>query len=141
MIKKYEPIDIAGDIGLKAFGRTMEELFINSALGLYNFITEPSLIEEKRDINVAIESSTVENLLVSWLNELIFHFDTYGFIGKTIKINKLTFSRCSLRASLTGEDFNPERHVKKTLIKAATYHRLRIEKINNMWEADVIFDM
>jgi SHS2 domain-containing protein len=140
-MKRYEPIDIAGDIGLRAFGRTTEELFINSALGLYNFITEPSLVQEERDIHVAIESPSIENLLVSWLNELIFHFDTYGFIGKTIKINRLTSSKCSLRASLSGEDFNPERHVKKTLIKAATYHRLRVEKINNMWEADVIFDI
>ncbi|MCX5719343.1 MAG: archease, partial [Nitrospirae bacterium] len=40
-----------------------------------------------------------------------------------------------------GEDFDPERHESKLLIKAATYHKLRIENVGNMWEVDVIFDI
>jgi SHS2 domain-containing protein len=45
------------------------------------------------------------------------------------------------KAVLSGEEFDPERHESRLLIKAATYHQLRIEKVNDVWEIDVIFDI
>ncbi len=162
MSKKYEPLDISGDVGLKAYGGAIDEVFINAAVGMYSLITNINLIEEKKSIDLVIESSSIENLLVSWLNELIFHFDTYGFIGKRISITEITPSLtlpprggrlggetnqpasmqvCTLKATISGEDFDVERHERKLLIKAATYHKLRIEKIGDIYEAEVIFDI
>jgi SHS2 domain-containing protein len=46
-----------------------------------------------------------------------------------------------LKATISGEDFDSERHESKLLIKAATYHKLRIEKTDDTWEAEVIFDI
>ncbi len=158
-MKKYEPIDISGDVGLRAFGKTINEVFINAAEGMYSLITNLDLIREEKNIDITIDSSSVENLLVAWLNELIFHFDTYGFIGKRIVITETSpsialpgpgggetnkFSKTqtyTLKAAISGEDFDQSRHESKLLIKAATYHRLRIEKINNIYEAEVIFDI
>ena len=40
-----------------------------------------------------------------------------------------------------GEEFNPGKHERKLLIKAATYHKVRIEKVSDIWEIDVIFDI
>ncbi|MBM4129219.1 MAG: archease, partial [Nitrospira sp.] len=37
--------------------------------------------------------------------------------------------------------FDPERHERKLLVKAATYHMLRIERTDDVWEIDVIFDI
>lgn len=137
MSKKYEPLDISGDIGLKAYGGAIDEVFINAAVGMYSLITNINLIEEKKSIDLVIESSSIENLLVSWLNELIFHFDTYGFIGKRISITEITPSLtlpprggrlggetnqpasmqvCTLKATISGEDFDVERHERKLLI-------------------------
>ncbi len=121
-MKPYEPIDISGDVGLKVFGKTLEEVFINSAAGMFSLITELNLIEEKKSLDITVESHSLEGLLVSWLNELIFQFDTYGFVCKTITISELITSQYKLRASVSGEDFIPEKHESKLLIKAATYH-------------------
>ena len=46
-----------------------------------------------------------------------------------------------LKASVTGEEFDQQRHEGKLLIKAATYHKLRIEKKDSIWEVEVIFDI
>ena len=81
----------------------------------------------------------LEGLLVAWLNELIFHFDTYGFLGKDIHINELRDTL--ITATVKGEAFDPERHGRGLLIKAATYHKLKIERKEDHWEADVIFDI
>lgn len=142
-MKNFSILDISGDIGLRAYGEDIKEAFINTALGMYSLITTPDLIKEKKTIGIRVEGSSIEGLLISWLNELIFHFDTYGFIGRRIEIvsSELRTPNYKLISRIRGEDFDPERHERKLLIKAATYHRLRIEKVDNMWEIDVIFDI
>ena len=140
-MKPYEPFDISGDAGLKIQGRTPKELFGNAALGMYSLITAANLIKEKKTVSIAVQSSSLESLFVSWLNELIFNFDTYGFIGKTMKIDRLSISKFRLNASVSGEGFDKKRHKSKLLIKAATYHELKIEKTGSIWEASVIFDI
>jgi SHS2 domain-containing protein len=155
-MKHFEILDISGDVGLKAFGKNPEDAFINAAIGMYSLITDLGMIKEQKVIDVSVESDSMEGLLVSWLNELIFQFDAYGFIGGKIVITEFTPSLtllprrgggqgggevCRLRASVSGEDFDPERHESKLLIKAATYHRLRVEKTDDLWEINVIFDI
>ncbi len=138
-MQSFKILDISGDAGITAFGRTIEEAFINAATGMYSLITDLDKIREIKSIDIIVENQSIEGLLVSWLNELIFHFDTYGFIGKKIAINE--FSENKLKASVFGEEFDPVRHKGKLLIKAATYHKLRIEEKNGVWEIDVIFDI
>ncbi|MEW6052277.1 MAG: archease [Nitrospirota bacterium] len=148
-MEKYTVLDISGDVGLRAFGRSSKEAFVNAAAGMYSLITDPDFIKEKETVTPAVESHSLDGLLVSWLNELIFHFDAYGFIGKTIHINELVCEdgqpeseqTCRLTAVISGEKFDPERHDGKLLIKAATYHMLRVEKPADIWEIDVIFDI
>src|SRR4030042_1720191 len=138
-MEKFKVLDISGDIGLKAYGKSKNEVFINVAIGMYSLITNLDSIKEKKTINVSVESPSLDGLFVSWLNELIFHFDAYGFIGKKIEIKQ--FSDKRMVATVTGEEFDPQHHEGKFLIKAATYHKLRIEKIDDTWEIDVIFDI
>ncbi|MCL4474741.1 MAG: archease [Nitrospirae bacterium] len=138
-MKTFEMIDISGDAGIRAYGESLEDLFVNAAMGMYSLITDPSAVREERHIALDIESHSLEGLLVSWLNELIFHFDTYGFVGKTIRIAAFLNNKISARVS--GEDFDPERHEKRLLIKAATYHQLSIEKKEGQWVTNIIFDI
>ncbi len=136
---RFKVLDISGDVGIKAFGKSIDEAFINAAIGMYSLITNLDSIKEKKTINVSVGSPSLDGLLVSWLNELIFNFDAYGFIGKKIEIKQFSDNR--MVATVTGEEFDPQHHEGKFLIKAATYHKLRIEKIDDMWEIDVIFDI
>ena len=135
----FKILDISGDVGLTAYGNTKEEAFINAATGMYSLITDPGPVLESKVIHISVENQSPDGLLVSWLNELVFHFDAYGFIGKKIGVEH--FSDSKITARISGEEFNPDRHEGNLLIKAATYHKLRIEKIDNLWEIDVIFDI
>jgi SHS2 domain-containing protein len=153
-MKSFEVLDISGDVGLKAYGKSLQDAFMNAAIGMYSLITDLEIVKEERVIGVSVESDSMEGLLVSWLNELVFHFDAYGFIGKRISITEFTPSSplggggqpasqpaYRIKASITGEDFNSERHESRLLIKAATYHRLKVEEKNGKWEVEVIFDI
>ncbi|MDP2279350.1 MAG: archease, partial [Nitrospirota bacterium] len=121
--QKFEIIDISGDVGIRAFGKSIEEAFKNSAIGMYSLITDLEGVKTDKNISISVESNSLEGLLVSWLNELVFHFDAYNFIGKDIVI--LEMSDRKLKANIKGEEFDTERHERKLLIKAATYHRLK----------------
>ena len=136
---RFTVLDISGDIGLTAFGGSLQEAFLNAAIGMYDLMTGLDAVATTKTIDVLVENQSSDGLLVSWLNELIFHFDTYGFIGKKIDIKE--FSEKRISASIAGEEFDPERHEGKLLIKAATYHQLRIEKKDERWEISVIFDI
>ena len=138
-MKRFELIDISGDAGIRVFGKDLDDLFLNAAAGMYSLITDPGNVRPKKTIEIKTEGSSQEGLLVSWLNELIFHFDTYGFIGRVIHIHEL--HNTLIKASVTGEDFIPEKHGGGLLIKAATYHKLKIERKEGRWKADVIFDI
>lgn len=145
-------MDISGDAGVRAYGVSIEEVFKNAALGMYSLITNPDGIKEADNVVVEVEGYSTEGLLVAWLNELIFRFDAYGFAGKRVEILDFRFriqdltvltedNQIYIKARLHGEGFDPERHEKRLLLKAATYHQLKIEKIDGIWQADVIFDI
>jgi protein archease len=138
-MEKFEILDIGGDVGLRAFGESKQEVFVHAALGMYSLITNTDVMKDHKSITVSAESPALDGLLVSWLNELIFQFDAYGFVGKNIEI--INFSDNRIEAKLSGEEFDPERHEGKLLIKAATYHRLKIEKKDHLWESEIIFDI
>jgi SHS2 domain-containing protein len=148
-MKDFEILDISGDVGIRAFGKDIEDAFVHAALGMFSLITSLKTIAEEKTIDVTVESDSLGGLLVSWLNELIFNFDTYGFIGKKITIHDLVhwaaqpdiLQACKLKATISGEEFDPQRHEGKLLIKAATYHKLAVEKIRGIWEIHVIFDI
>ena len=116
---------------------------------MYSLITDLSKVEERRTIELAVESDSPGGLLVSWLNELIFQFDAYGFIGKRADITAFPTEQrarsqeapLQLKAVLCGEDFDPARHEGRLLIKAATYHKITVKEKDGLWTVRMIFDI
>lgn len=139
----FEVLDISGDVGIRAYGKTPSDLLVNAAIGMYDLITDLNKVEEKNAITISIEADSLEGLVVKYLNELIFYFDTYGFIGKRIEIISINEKVGSFNviATVYGEAFDPERHERRLLIKAATYHNIKVEKVNDELRIDVIFDI
>ncbi|MBI5101838.1 MAG: archease [Nitrospirae bacterium] len=148
-VHQFEIIDISGDVGVRAYGSDLESLFIHAASGMYSLITDPELIREEGSIELEVRGSTLEGLMVSWLNELVFQFDANNFIGKRVIIHELSTSDedpdaaggFRIRGTLYGEDFDISRHERRLLIKAATYHKLEIVRENASFRADIIFDI
>ena len=139
---RYEAMEVSGDAGIRAAGGSLNEVFAAAAIGMYSLITDLSGVEEKKSIEVSVEadkSGGPEGLLVGFLNELVFHFDARGFIGRRVEIRRLAEGRVD--AVVRGEEFDRGRHAAGLLIKAATYHGLKVENSGGLWSAEVIFDI
>jgi len=139
LLVAFEYLDIPGDAGLRVRGATLKEVFRDAAVGMFSLITDLDGVRARSRMNVVTESDSPEGLLVAWLNELVFQFDTYGFIGKEVEVAELSDRR--IFATVSGEEFDPERHESRLLIKAATYHNLVLEKKDGGWRAEIIFDI
>ncbi len=132
-------MDISGDVGIRAHGTSISEAYENAGAGMYSLITDTSGIDESESIAFEVSGDSPEGLLVAYLNELIFRFDTYGFIGKRVEVTDL--SAGSMSATVHGGEFDPERHERRLLIKAATYHNINIKQAGGVWEVEVVFDI
>jgi SHS2 domain-containing protein len=135
----YETIDFSGDIGIRASGKSCQEAWINAALGMYSLITDIKEVGEGKTLAIEAAADSEEGLLVRYLNELIFHFDTYGFVGSRLQFD--SFSERAIKAVVYGETFDRTVHEPGLLLKAATYHNLRMEKSGDGCMVEVIFDI
>jgi len=135
----HRPFFHTADLGLHIWGRDLAELFIHAAEALMATLTDRRRLRrrERRDITVTAEDQ--ETLLVAWLNYLLYLYDRDGFLGRHFRILELTPER--LQGEAWGEIFEPERHIGKTAVKAATYHQLKIVPFDGGWQATVIFDL
>ncbi|MBF0517646.1 MAG: archease [Nitrospirae bacterium] len=126
-----ETLDISGDLGIRVFASTLEDIFITAALGFYSLTTSIDAVAAITTAAISVNEDSTERLLIAWLNELIYLFDTDGFVGRQITIEFLDNHQCS--ALIKGETFNPDKHGSGYLIKAATYHNLKLEKCESGW--------
>ena len=138
MEKDFEIIDHTADVVIIAYGTSLSQTFANAAKALFNLITELDNVEEVLHRDIELVAPDQESLLVAWLNELIYLFDTENVIFKRFEITKL--NNTQLKARSYGEKVDSSKHKLKTGVKAATYHMLRIDKDNGC-KAQVLFDI
>ncbi|UCH42592.1 MAG: archease [Dehalococcoidales bacterium] len=138
MVNDFELLEHTADVGIIAYGASIDMVFANAGKALFSLITELEDIEEVRYRNIEVEAQDRESLLVRWLNELIYIFDTENILFKVFDIKQLTDT--NLKAVAGGEAVDTTRHRLKTGVKAATYHMLKIDK-DDGYRAQVLLDI
>ncbi|MCL0079306.1 archease [Dehalococcoidia bacterium] len=134
----FEFTDHTADIGIIAYGNSVEEVFVNAAYGMFSLIADPDKVAEVIRHQVVAEAPDQEELLVTWLNELLYLFDAEDLIFSRFEIVDLR--QQYVRAMAYGEKVDPSRHNLKTQVKAATYHQLKLEK-GDEFSARIILDI
>jgi len=138
MKKDFEIIDHTADVGIIAYGADLSQAFANVARGLFSLITDLDDVQEVLHRDAELSASDEESLLVEWLNELIYQFDTEGIIFKRFDIIRLDSTR--LKARSYGEKVDKSKHKLKIGVKAATYHMLKVDKGDGC-RVQVLFDI
>src|SRR5581483_9655681 len=100
----YEAFDHTADIGLHAYGQTLPELFSHAAAGMESLMVAPEKVEQCVSREVSAEGHDLVSLLVAWLNELIFLFDTDYLLFNRFEISDFTGTH--LRATVYGEPYD-----------------------------------
>ncbi|HNX90881.1 MAG TPA: archease [Candidatus Omnitrophota bacterium] len=136
-IKRYEQIPHTADIAARIYGKTIEELFVNAAFAMFDIISGGDQMPGSKKIIVQKESENIENLLVGWLNELLYVSYEKRSLLCDFKIILLNEKKIEAEVYLT----DPADSTVKKEIKAATYYDVKIVKDNGRFIVDVVFDV
>jgi SHS2 domain-containing protein len=138
MGKRFEVIDHTADVGIAAYGEDLKEAFTNAAYALFSMMLDLEGVGDVLCRQVEVTADDRSDLLVAWLNELIYVFEVDNMLFKRFDISELNETR--LRARCYGERIDPERHKIKVGFKAATYHMLKIDE-GDGFRVQVLFDI
>jgi len=144
--KPYEVFEHTADVGLRIYGATVPDLFLNAVKGFFHLVAPQLSVCEitfpfpppPKLTKIDLTAPSQEELLVYWLNEFIYYFFTKRFFPETLKIDILEqdslvsevfFKKCSQTCPIELE------------VKAATYHNLSIKKFGKRYQAEVVFDI
>lgn len=139
MTKTYQTFDHTADLGIEVYGKDQRELFVNAGRALFDLITNLDNIEVKTTLPLNLEAVDREDLLVSWLRELLYFHQSEGYLLNDFVLHDL--EEQSLRATVKGEIYEVNRHELIREIKAVTYHQLKVTWENERWVARIVFDI
>jgi len=132
-------IEHTADIGVCCRAPTLGRLFECAARAMFKIIVPLDAVEAAEKVPVALTAASLEELFVSWLEELLYIWESKRMLLSSFKVSKIASD--SIEAEVAGEPYDAGRHDLQSEIKAATYHDLRIERKGDAWEVRVIFDL
>lgn len=134
----YKIVEHTADVGIEAYGKSLEEAFENAAKGMFAIITNKSKIDSIVSKKIEIENEgDDELLLVDWLNELLYIHDVEGLVFGEFDVS----IDDKLVAYAYGEEYNRQKHGYGVEIKAVTYHMLEIKRDKKGVKIKVLFDI
>jgi len=134
----YRLLEHTADMGIAARGDSLAELFQAAAEGLRAVLSEAPC-DETESQQVSLRAEEPGELMVSWLQEILYRFECSQFLAGRFNITSIT--ETSLEATLFGTRFDPHRHAIEREVKAVTFHRLRVAHEDGQWVATVYLDL
>ncbi len=136
--KRWKLLEHTADIRLEVYGATVEDLFVNAALGFTDIILPEAELSSQTEIEIKLEADSAEELLVNWLRELLFLNQTRKLIVTYAQM--VVFTETNLFAKVSFA-INSAEVAPSFEIKAVTYHGLSIVEESYGYSARIVFDI
>ncbi len=128
----YAHKEHTADVLVVCKGRTLEELFQQAAIAVYEIITNTERVEPKVKVEIREEGIDLENLLYRFIESMLFYTDSEGLVfSRKIdvkRVEKLDDEHWIVEAEAWGEEFDPGKHEHRTIVKAMTYAQMKIDR-------------
>ena len=134
--KVFEEVEHTADYAIKIYGKNLQELLINAAVGM-NCLMSPKyrVSDREEEKTIKLEAPDAEGLLVEWLGELAYWAEIEMLIFSNFNLHSVSPTR--VEATINGRRAAElEKH-----IKAVTYHNLEIIYTKEGLTATVVFDV
>lgn len=134
----FEMLEHTADVGLRAFGSTIEEAFEAATEGLASIVGawKPGPGEEEA---IAVEGARdLAGVLVEWLSEVLYLQDRRDAVIRGVEMDAVSDdgARGRVRWGPRGDAV-----LEGTAVKAITYHELLVERRGDGWVAEVYVDV
>lgn len=132
----FVEVEHTADWSLRVRAKNMQGLLTNTAVGMFQLMGIERKENKLNELQLDIRAEDREELLVSWLEELLFHIETRE-VAFDLKQISFSVRPYRLRAALSEY---PIAKIEKE-IKAVTYHGLKIIDSDLGVEATIVFDV
>ena len=127
-----------GDAGIEVEAPSRADLFACAAIGVARIMVAPDGIEPREIHVITVFGDTDEDLMHDALSDALNLFVCDGFIWRDATVEERPGT---IVLTLTGEQFDPHRHLMLTELKAVTYHQLNVKRTDSGWKARIVFDV
>jgi len=142
MSRNFTFVDHTADIAVSLEGSSLEELFTAGAESWLKSVTEEANLQADDIQELDISADSIEELLVSFLNELNFYLLSKNWLFVSVQSIKIfnDAEGCELSAELNGTKVNDNFQIKQE-VKSVTYHQVEIKKKDDTYSTLVVFDI
>lgn len=125
----YKFFHHTADAKFQAFGQSLEETFAHAALALSSLMWDWKKIAKNIEIPVEVEGNDLEQLLVNFLEEILYLLDTRNFLLSSIDniLIKKETEGWKIQALFEG-DVNTTEYEIFGDVKAVTYNEMIVKK-------------
>lgn len=146
MEKGFEYLDHTADVWVHAWAPDLEGAFEECVYGLMDTMVDKwaETVEGSISKAVNISDMTKGALLINFLSEFLFLFDTELFLARNVSITRLEATgpeNWELEATVLGETFDRAKHFPDTEVKAITYSYLEIKERESRTEIKIVYDI
>jgi SHS2 domain-containing protein len=128
------------DTGIEVRAPTLAGCFARAAAGMFACFSAPrGLMVSSQVVDVNAAGEGLEELLVAWLEELLYHSEVKGLALHEFSV--LELSETHVHGSARGVKFGRGSEVIGPAVKAVTRHGLEVIHSDGYWRARVIFDV
>lgn len=135
----YRYLPHTADIKVAIEAPSLEALFHDGVTLTRQLLVGASPVESGEQHPVRLEIPDRQELLLAFLRDLLYRYETSGFLPAGLVITRLD-TDC-LEGQLLGEPFDGTRHAPEPEVKAVTRHGLVVRETDNGWYAEVVFDV
>jgi len=137
--KRWEHFEHGADIGVRGYGRSLEEAFSQAALALTAVVTDPDSVSARVKVHIQCDAPDAELLLTDWLNAIIYEMAVRNMLFSRFDVE---IHNNQLHAVIWGETVNVLKHKPAVEIKGATYTALEVALDEpNAWHAQCVVDV
>jgi len=138
----YRALSHTADRSIEAWGQTLVELFAAAAEGMFSESEELAAIPRQTEWTIELQSDTREDLLRSWLAELLWLWEREEQVPCEFQVREIAEDPWRLSARVRGGPAPMDRPHTGAPAKAVTYHGLRVwQDEGGLWRAQVVFDV
>lgn len=137
----YEFFEHTADVGAVVRGATLPRLFENASRALLDLICDRRTVRPRRAVRIAVAGSSLEDLLVRWLSELLYRLETEDLLFSSFRVERVDRLLFRARGTVRGETIDRARHRLRREIKAVTYHQIRLVRGRSAWRVRLVFDI
>lgn len=138
-----ETFEHTADVGLRVRAADLDDLFRTAAEGLFDYIVaNRDAVRVAGTEAVSLLGDDSAELLVTWLNELIFRSETEHRLYTQFDVRLGDGDvGWNLQAEIGGESIDAGRHILDHEVKAVTRHGLTLRREGEGWLAELILDI